>query len=126
MKDAVLLFAHGARDPLWALPFRSLAQRVAALRPDAQVQLAFLEFMTPTLIDAGHELAGAGCTRVQVVPVFLGTGGHVRRDLPELIESLRAQHPQVLWRLCSALGERDSVIDALAREAVRDINEAPI
>jgi sirohydrochlorin ferrochelatase len=27
------------------------------------------------------------------VPLFLGTGGHLRRDLPPLVDALRAAHP---------------------------------
>jgi sirohydrochlorin cobaltochelatase len=29
-----------------------------------------------------------------VVPVFLGQGGHVLRDLPLMVEELRQQHPR--------------------------------
>lgn len=51
--------------------------------------------MTPGLVDAGHALATQGCTRVEVVPLFLGAGGHVRKDLPALLETLKSAHPQV-------------------------------
>ena len=45
----LLLFAHGARDPQWALPFEAVAQRCRAARGADRVALAFLEFMTPAL-----------------------------------------------------------------------------
>jgi sirohydrochlorin cobaltochelatase len=118
----LLLFAHGARDPLWAEPFRTLAARTAQRRSDTAVRLAYLEFMQPTLAQAGAELAGIGCVRVDVVPVFLGTGGHVRRDLPRLLDELAQAHPGVHWRLQRALGERDRVIDAMADEVLLDLD----
>lgn len=121
----ILLFAHGARDPRWAGPFNEVARRVAAQAPDSPVQLAFLEFMTPNLIDAGHALAAAGCRVVDVVPLFLGAGGHVRKDLPELLATLAAHHPDVRWRLQRTIGEADNVIDAMAAAALTVLNEPP-
>lgn len=118
MTEGVLLFAHGARDPRWATPFESVARRVGELVPERHVQLAFLEFMTPTLLDAGRALAAAGCTRVDVVPLFLGAGGHVRKDLPELLATLSGEHPTVDWRLKQTIGENPAVIAAMAAAAV--------
>ncbi len=118
MKRGLLLFAHGARDPRWAEPFEAVADRVRGFDINVMVQLAFLEFMTPSLIDAGTALAAAGCARIDVVPLFLGAGGHVRKDLPALLAELAAAHPGVLWQLQTAIGARDSVIEAMARAAV--------
>ena len=117
MTRGILLFAHGARDPRWAEPFEAVAARVRASDTTLRVQLAFLEFMSPALREAGDALAAAGCERVDVVPLFLGAGGHVRKDLPALLDALRAAHPPVEWRLQRAIGEVESVIDAMARAA---------
>ncbi len=114
----LLLFAHGARDPRWAGPFNAVAERVALARPDWKVALAFLEFMAPDLPAAGQALVDAGCEAVDVVPLFLGAGGHVRKDLPLLMEALANAHPGVRWRLQPAIGEAGSVIDAMAAAAV--------
>jgi len=125
MQRGVLLFAHGARDPRWAEPFEAVAQRVRRRDPALAVRLAFLEFMTPNLREAGEELAAAGCARVDVLPLFLGAGGHVRKDLPELLAELRAAHAGITWHLRHAIGEVDSVIDAMADAALRLTNQPP-
>jgi sirohydrochlorin cobaltochelatase len=119
MTEALILFAHGARDTLWSRPFEAVAERIRALRPQTQVRLAYLEFMQPSLTEAGNELAALGASHVTVVPMFLGAGGHVRRDLPALLEDLKGRHPEVDWSLQSAIGEAPSVIEAMACEAVR-------
>jgi len=121
-RTGILLFAHGARDPNWALPFEAVAERLRAKpatggEPAAEVVLAFLEFMTPDIHTAGNDLAARGCTEVSVVPLFLGAGGHVRKDLPQLLAALSARHPQVSWRLCPAVGETDIVIQGMADAA---------
>jgi sirohydrochlorin cobaltochelatase len=112
--QGLILFAHGARDPRWALPFEQVATRVRALRPRLVVTLAYLELMPPGLQDAGRALADAGCRVVTVLPLFLGAGGHVRKDLPALLDQLRQTHPLVQWRLEPAAGESDRLIEALA------------
>jgi len=114
----LLLFAHGARDPRWGQSFEAVAERVRSARPDTPVRLAFLEFMTPGLAAAGAGLVAQGCKRVEVMPLFLGAGGHVRKDLPVLMEALRAAHPGVHFGLHPAVGEVASVVDAMAAAAI--------
>jgi sirohydrochlorin cobaltochelatase len=117
MSSGIVLFAHGSRDPRWAEPFEAIALRLRVLRPDALVRVAYLEIMTPTLHGVGEELVVAGCASVEVLPLFLGTGGHLRRDLPLLLDALRARHPGVRWTLHPPAGEAAAVIDAIALAA---------
>ncbi len=114
-KKALVLFAHGARDPRWAQPFQKLQQRAQAQLPDAEVVLAFLELMEPRLPAVVTELAGKGVEQVSVVPVFLGQGGHVLRDLPPMIDELRAAYPSLQINVSKAVGEDAAVLDAIAR-----------
>ena len=74
--------------------------------------------MPPTLAVAAADLVRAGATRIDVVPLFLGTGGHLRRDLPPLVAALGAAHPGVDIRLHAAIGEHAAVIEAMAAAAV--------
>ncbi|VVE06020.1 sirohydrochlorin chelatase [Pandoraea anhela] len=113
-KPGVVLFAHGSRDPRWAEPFERLRDKLVALRPDADVRLAFLELMTPSLADAVDALAAQGSADITVVPVFLGQGGHIRRDLPVLVDACRNTHADVTLRVSAAIGEDDAVLQALA------------
>ena len=125
MKTGLLLFAHGARDPRWALPFEDVARRIRERETGVVVELSFLEFMLPTLREGGQRLAEAGCTQIDVVPLFLGAGGHVRKDLPELLQRLAEAYPQVQWRLQKAIGEADSVVEAMAMAALAMTQDLP-
>ncbi len=118
IRTGLLLFAHGARDPRWATPFQEVAARARVMQPDLPVQLAFLEFMSPTLPQACAALVAAGCTRVDVVPLFLGAGGHVRKDLPLLMDAARAEHPGLEVQLHASIGESERVMQAMAEVAV--------
>jgi len=116
--SGLLLFAHGARDPMWARPFEAVAARCRAERGDDRVALAFLEFMSPGMVAAGAQLAAAGCQAVDVVPLFLGAGGHVRKDIPVLMAQLEAEHPAVRFTLRPAVGQAPEVIAAMAGVAL--------
>jgi sirohydrochlorin cobaltochelatase len=118
MTRALVLFAHGARDPRWAEPFEAVAARIRAAAPQLPVALAFLELMTPNLDAAVARLVSEGATGVDVVPLFLGTGGHLRQDLPPLVDALRSAHPGVAIRLHPAIGEHAAVTEAMARAAL--------
>jgi|SRR5215468_6437635 len=118
---ALILFAHGARDAGWADPFERLAARVRQIAPGHEVRLAFLELMHPDLGEAAAELVASGATAISVVPIFLGPGGHIRRDLPLLIRELQARHPGVQIDSVTPAGEDDVVLGAIAAYCARQL-----
>jgi sirohydrochlorin cobaltochelatase len=71
--------------------------------------------MQPGLPQLLQQLVAAGVSEASVVPVFLGQGGHVRRDLPALIAQARQQHPQLAITVAQAVGEQSDVQDAIVR-----------
>ncbi|MDX9716716.1 sirohydrochlorin chelatase [Thauera sp. WH-2] len=121
-QSAIVLFGHGARDPEWAGPMRRIRDTVLA-RPDApRTELAFLEFMTPTLPEAIAALAADGVRQIAVVPMFLAQGGHLKRDLPILLDEARAAHPECEISLATAAGEAEPVVVAMADYAASCLN----
>src|SRR5262249_62329222 len=92
-RRAIILFAHGARDAQWAQPFERIQALVSQALPEVMVQLAFLERMTPDLPSAAADAALAGVRRVTVVPLFLGTGGHIKQDFAALVDRLGKKKP---------------------------------
>ena len=125
MTQGLVLLAHGARDPHWRGPFEELANRVRSRRPGLEVRLAFLEIMEPDIHAAARELVAAGCNTLMVVPVFLGEGGHVRRDVPLLVASLGRALPGVTVYQTNAAGEDGRVLDALAAFCLDAMGKAP-
>jgi sirohydrochlorin cobaltochelatase len=118
VKQGLILFAHGARDPRWAEPFEAIATAVRSRSPDVDVRLAFLELMAPDLPTVADAMVANGCARIDILPLFLGTGGHLRRDLPPLVEDIKNRHASVSVALHSAVGEAPALITAMAAHAV--------
>lgn len=118
MTSAIVLFAHGSRDPLWHRPIEAVAQAIAERQPGTLVRCAYLELSPPSLPEAAADLIAEGCTRLRVFPVFLGMGRHAREDLPQLMDALRAAHPQVRFELLPTAGESPRLTALLAEIAL--------
>ena len=112
--SAILLFAHGARDPSWAEPFRRIVARLRHKQPGIRVELAFLELMQPTLDSAIAGLAAEGIGHVTVVPLFLAQGGHLKQDLPRLLDDIRRHHPALRIDITTAIGDSEDLTNAIA------------
>jgi sirohydrochlorin cobaltochelatase len=117
MSTGLVLFGHGARDSRWREPFDRLKALVGP-RHAGPVELAFLESMSPDLSEACASLVRSGATRIVVVPLFLGTGGHLRRDLPALVAAAQ-ERAGVPVGSVGAAGEDELVLDAIAAYCLR-------
>jgi sirohydrochlorin cobaltochelatase len=112
--SAIILFAHGARAASWAAPFERVRELTQARTPGIAVTLAFLELMTPRLPELVGQMVQGGVRDITVVPVFLGQGGHVLRDLPLMVEQLKIDYPGLAIKVVEAVGENAGVLAAIA------------
>jgi len=119
---AIILFAHGSRDPLWHKPIQAVAERISQRAPRTVVRCAYLELTEPDLPHVANALVAEGATSLNVVPMFLGVGRHAREDLPALIQTLKTAHPAVNIHCQPAVGEQDSLLDLLAEIALGRAN----
>lgn len=121
---AIVLFAHGSRDPLWAKPIEGLAQRFRELSPQTPVACAYLELMSPDLPAAVHDLLSQNPSlqTVKILPVFFGMGRHAREDLPQLCSDMKHEHPAIQFECIPAVGEHPEVLDAIARSALHQLH----
>lgn len=117
-KTALVLFAHGARDPEWASPLRRVIAAARVHSPDLRMEAAFLEFMAPTLRDCAETLVHEGFERIVVVPMFMAQGGHLKRDVPLLLDELRARHPHIRFEQPCPVGEAESIVQAMAQHVI--------
>lgn len=118
---AIILFAHGSRDPLWHLPIEAVKTQLAQRAPDTPVACAYLELSTPDLPTAAQRLIEAGADSVSIVPLFLGVGKHAREDLPQLVADLRTRYPHITFHLQKAVGEDARLIALLATIAQENV-----
>ena len=114
MTTAIILFAHGSRDPLWRLPIEAVATEIRRRLTAALVSCAYLELCSPSLPQAADDMVSAGAKHIRVFPLFLGVGKHAREDLPLIIEEIRSKHPQLRLELLATAGESAQLTALLA------------
>lgn len=116
--NALLLFAHGSRDPAWYGAMHALRDRAQAAMPNTLVGCAYLEWGEPNLPDAVAQAVSQGAQRIHVLPVFFGQGRHVREDLPALVAQLRSQHPSLALDILTPVGDDPGVQAAIVTQAL--------
>lgn len=121
IKTALILFAHGSRDPKWAEPFKAIQSLIRAQAPDVPVELAFLELMQPGIQECLTLLAKEDVKRISVVPVFLAAGRHLREDLPALIAPIQQQFPDLVINVSAPIGDLPEFQAAIAKLALDQI-----
>lgn len=115
-----VVFAHGSSIESANDAVRAAAAEMARRGRFEAVEAAFLEGGKPDLAGAVEILAGCGLARVVVIPYFLTLGLHLQRDLPHLLEQIRAAHPEIEIQVTAPLDGHPATVDALlgrAREA---------
>ncbi|HZG91123.1 MAG TPA: sirohydrochlorin chelatase [Pseudonocardia sp.] len=100
---ALLLVAHGTRDPAGAVVTEQVAELVRR-RLGVPVAACYVDVRRPTPAEALAGLPGPAVA----VPMFLAAGYHVRTDVPEQL----AAHPLV--RLAETFGPDPALIGAAA------------
>jgi sirohydrochlorin cobaltochelatase len=114
----IVLFGHGARNPEWAKPFHAIRDVLTTRAPQVLVELGFLEAMRPTFDEAIDTLVASGVTEISVVPIFLATGSHIAKDLPQLAANAMDRHPEIAIDIVPPAGESSLVIEAMASYAI--------
>ena len=118
---AILLIAHGSREPSANDDLHELAARLAGQGTYSIVQPCFLELADPGFVTGGDRCVELGASRVLMVPYFLSEGVHLRRDLTAARDELSKRHPGVEFRLGSSLGPHP-LLDQLVVERIRELD----
>ncbi|GAB7050241.1 sirohydrochlorin chelatase [Catenuloplanes indicus] len=121
---ALVLVAHGSRDPRAANATRALVRAVAALRPGADVRASYLDHAGPRPGEVLTALEAAGCERAVLVPLLLTAAYHGRVDIPEVLRTARAEGLRMPVAISEVIGPFDGVVpDLLLAGLVRRLSE---
>ncbi len=116
-RSAIILFAHGARDPQWALPFEKIRALMAKRLPDTPIELAFLELMQPGLAETVKAFADKEMSRITLIPLFMAQGGHLKKDLPLMLDDIRRDNPGMAIHVTPPIGEAEDILTLIAEWA---------
>lgn len=111
--DTIILLGHGSPAEKGNQAMDEIALRLSDRMPDVDVRCSFLRFGEPNLSKAVDEAVKKGASRIIVHPYFLGKGGHIVSEIPQLVEEARHKHLGVEFILTEPLGFHPGLVDAV-------------
>ncbi|MGW4735113.1 sirohydrochlorin chelatase [Streptomyces shenzhenensis] len=112
VRPALVVIAHGSRDPRHAATVHALVRRVRSLRPGLRVATGFLDFDVPSVHGVLESLATEGVRDVVALPLLLTRAFHAKADVPAV---LRDAPPRLRIRQAEVLGPSPLLLAALER-----------
>lgn len=109
----LILIAHGSREPRWLASVEELTRELQAEHGQDRVRLAYMQCASPTLTEAVSDAALSGQTKIRVLPLFLTLGGHVARDIQNLVDKVRQAHPNLEVQLLPPVGKHPLFMELL-------------
>ena len=88
----VMVCGHGSRDLAAVEEFNGLVQTLAKRLPDVPVESGFLEFARPIIREGLDRLRARDVDHVLAVPGMLFAAGHVKNDVPSVLNEYAAEH----------------------------------
>jgi sirohydrochlorin ferrochelatase len=101
---AVVLVAHGSRDPRAAQSTEALARAVARAHPRWEVHATYLDHAGPRPLDVLAGLSARGHRRAVLVPLLLTAAYHGRVDVPAVAVAARAAGLPIALTIGDVLG----------------------
>lgn len=113
-QTAIMVCGHGSRDEAAIREFQSVWQGIHARMPDYDIESGFLEFANPVINDGLDKLRQRGAKRVLAVPGMLFAAGHAKNDIPSVLSTYEARHPEMKITYARDLGVDPKLIRASA------------
>ncbi|GHH96924.1 sirohydrochlorin chelatase [Neobacillus kokaensis] len=111
---AILYIGHGTRSKKGAEEAKGFIERVIH-RIDVPIQeISFLELTEPLIEDGFQQCVEKGATEITIVPLFLLAAGHIKQDIPRVLDSLRASYPHIQLEVKDPFGVQGKILNAVA------------
>lgn len=121
---AILYIGHGTRSKKDMEGVRTFLQRVMESSDIPIQECCFLKLTQPLIEEGFLRCVDRGATEITIVPLFLLAAGHIKEDIPQVLNSLCKRYPSIDVRVRDPLGIKDKILDAivdLVRNSVSDL-----
>jgi sirohydrochlorin ferrochelatase len=120
---ALVLLGYGSHDPRVARVSQQLRDALLEIRPTLQVEVAFLDHCAPSAPQVVAGLVRRGVEEVVLVPLLLSDAFHAQVEVPAVVATLRAAHPDLRVTASRPLGPEASLLSVIDRR-LRDVLRA--
>ena len=123
---ALVILAHGSRDPRSAATVHSLVSCLREMRDDLRIEASFLDHCPPTPYQVIDRLSAEGVEEVVILPLLLSTAFHARVDVPAVVDEARSRFPDLRIIASDVLGYDDSLLDVLDRRMRAELKDGRV
>lgn len=109
------MIGHGSRDLEAQNQFMEVVEMIKNSM-DCKVNGAFMELAKPDFLSGVEELIRDGADSITVCPLFLFSGVHIKKDIPELIEEAKAKYPNVSFTFGEPIGASKELADIIIKK----------
>ncbi len=113
MMRAVLYVCHGSRlreAQVQVAEFMSIT--MSEIKAPIQ-EYCFLELANPSMQEGVARCIERGATSIKVIPFLLLLTGHAKRDIPEQLNIMKKQYPNITFTYGAPLGIHDALIQII-------------
>ena len=118
--NILLLVAHGSKREESNLEVKALSKKMIKFNNNHfdEIMPAFLEFASPSILDAIKKCSELGATQVTVLPYFLSAGVHINRDIPGEVKIASENFPDLQITISNYFGARNEIAELLMKTAL--------
>lgn len=116
---ALILFSHGSLLCGAGEQLEVHAARLRKTQEYARVEIGYLNYSSPSFLEAVEKCANAGATKIFIAPYFLAAGYFVQVGLPKVLAPARAAFPKIEFWVAHALEDHALLADGVLACAAR-------
>lgn len=115
--NALIFIAHGSKKELSNNEFISMVENIKTKNNDYDfIEASFLELATPSIEECSNNLINKGARKIFYYPFFLNSGRHVISDIPEIVEILKKENPNVKFEILKHFGKSNHIEDIILKD----------
>ena len=114
-KKALILIAHGSRVAKTQQEMDAYVETISRESPNLLVYGCYMEIQKPDLSETMTQVIESGVKFIQVLPLFIFEGRHMREDIPAQVEACQREFPNLSIELLPYIGGTSFFADALLK-----------
>lgn len=114
--EAVLYICHGSRVKEASDQAISFVKRCMEESDFPIQEYSFLELSEPSIKQGFVQCVQKGATIIHIIPVLLLTAAHAKIDIPEVLNQLAKEYPEIEIRYGRPIGVHEKMIDIVVEK----------
>ena len=117
---ALIIIAHGSKKQSSNDEFLQMVENIREKNSYDFTKASFLELAEPNIFSVVKELILENVEKIDIYPFFLNSGKHVLIDIPQIVQSLKNDYPDLEFNLLSHFGKSKNVEQIILNDLIQE------